>query len=436
LSIRKKDSAAILNSLSGGVVPSRGLEHISVGRSEEVKQIFTDLNLVKNDSSIIKFFIGPFGSGKSFIQSLINQVAFKEKFAVSKADFSPEKRLYGADRKAVSLYTELINNLSTATMPEGNALPTILDKWISDVQSKVVQENDYGSVEFNNPNFVKDVQKEITNNISKMDELTGGYDFSRVLSMYYKGFVEDNNELMRCSLRWLKGEYTTKTEARTDLGVRDIISDNNYYDYIKVFSQFVKQIGYSGLVINLDEAINLYKITHPQTREKNYETILKMFNDTLQGTLIGLYITFSGTIEFLEDERRGLFSYGALKRRLQTNKFETLEYRDLSQPVIKLTPLKLEETFVLLQKLIVVHSTHFEYQSNITEKDIHSFLTYEYTKPGASDNLTIGDIVKDFIGALNILHQNPTLKLTDLYDRNVDDTKQVSKPSRFQSTKL
>lgn len=415
MNIKKRDSSAILNSLSGGVVPSRGLQYIMVGRADEAKQILSDLQNIKGGSSIIKLFIGPFGSGKSFIQALIQQIAFNEKFVVAKADFTPERRLYGSEGKAVATYTELMKNLSITTVPDGGALPTILDKWISEVQSKVVREKEYGAVEFNNPDFVKDVELEITNIVSKMDELTGGYDFSRILTQYFKGFVEDDNDLQRRALKWLRGEYKTKTEARQDLGVRDIIDDNNYYNYIKVVSQFVKQIGYSGLVINLDEAINIYKITHPQTRDKNYETILKIYNDTLQGNIEGLYFTIGGTLEFLEDERRGLFSYGALKRRLESNRFETNEFRDLSQPVIKLSPLKHDETYVLLQKLRDIHAVHFGYNPTVTDNEIKKFIIQEYSRPGADENLTVGDVIRSFLGALNILHQNPDFNRANIF---------------------
>jgi len=435
LKIKKRDSTAILNSLSGGVVPSRGLQYVMVGRAEEAKQIVLDLNNVKSGSSVIKFFIGSFGSGKSFIQALIQQVAFKEKFVVAKADFTPERRLYGNDGKAVAIYTELMKNLSIATVPEGGALPTILDKWIGDVQAKVVQEKNYGSVEFDNPEFVKDVEREITAVIAKMDELTGGYDFSRILNLYFKGFIEDNTELQRQAIRWLRGEYKTKTEAKADLGVRDIIDDNNYYNYIKVLSQFVKQIGYSGLVVNFDEAINLYKITHPQTRDKNYETILKIYNDTLQGNVEGLYISISGTSEFLVDERRGLFSYGALKRRLESNRFETNEYRDLSQPVIKLTPLKHDETYVLLQKLREIHSTHLGYETSVKDDEIQNFIRQEYLKPGAEENLTVGDVIRTFIGALNILQQNSSYNRADIFGTNEETSTAPSiTHSRFSRT--
>lgn len=428
--IKKRDSSAILNSLSGGVVPNRGIQHIMVGRTDEANQIMTDLDNVKKGSSVIKFFIGPFGSGKSFIQGFIKQLAFNEKYVVTSADFTPERRLYGTDNKSVALYSELMKNLSTATQPEGNALPSILDKWINEVQRKVIQEKNLTNVEYDNPLFVSYVEREITNVISKMDELTGGFDFARILTQYFHGFVKDNQELQRRALRWLRGEYGTRTEAKTDLGVRDIIDDNNWYNYIKILSQFVKQIGYSGLVVNLDEAINLYKITNTQTRDKNYETILKIYNDTLQGNIEGLYITFGGTVEFLEDERRGLFSYGALKRRLETNKFETSEFRDLSQPVIKLTPLKIDETFLLLQRLRDIHASHNDYETSITDDEMKRFIVTEYNRPGASDHLTVGDIIRDFLGALNILHQNPTYNREQIFGKAEQP---VTKTSSFQS---
>lgn len=432
MKIKKRDSTAILNSLAGGVVPNRGIHYIMVGRTEEAEQILKDLNNVKNGSSIIKFFIGPFGSGKSFIQALTQQIAFKNNFVVAKADFTPERRLYGSDGRAVALYTELIKNLSISSKPDGNALGNILEKWISEIQTQVLQEKDYGAIEFDNPEFVKDIETKIYSIVTNMDELSGGYDFARIITLYFKGYIEDNTELQRCSLRWLRGEYRTKTEAKNDLGVRTIIDDNNYYEYLKVIAKFVRQIGYSGLVVNLDEAINLYKITHSQSREKNYESILKIYNDTLQGNVEGLYITIGGTPEFLEDERRGLFSYGALKRRLESNKFETKEHRDLSQPVIKLTPLNQNDTFVLLTKLRDIHAAHYGYELTISKEDIASFLKKEYARPGGNENLTVGDIIRNFLGALNILYQNPDYDRNKIFSKEEENTEQVSPmTSRF-----
>jgi len=437
--LRKKDSTAILNSLYGGVVPNRGLEHIMVGRKEEATQILKDLETVKDGASLIKFIIGPFGSGKTFLQALIQQVAFSEKFVVGKVDFDANRRLYGSEGKAVATYSEMMKNLSVATCPDGNALPMILDQWISDVQTKTMQEKGYGSVAYDNPKFIIDVEQEIAETANKMDRLVGGFDFVRVLMQYFKGFVEDNNSLQRSALRWLRGEYSTKTEARGDLGVRAIIDDTNFYDYIKVIAQFVRQIGYSGLVVNFDEAINLYKIAHPQSRDKNYETILKIFNDTLQGNISGLYIIFSGTPEFLEDERRGLYSYEAIKRRLVLNKFESNEFRDLSQPVIKLTPLKQEELYLLLKHLVEIHALHYDYEPKVNGEEIRSFIIREYSRPGAQDNLTTSDIIRNFIGGLNILQQNPGFDRTKIFGEQENAKALPPKNAtagRFSSTKI
>lgn len=436
MKIKKRESTAILNSLSGGVVPSRGLHYIMVGRTDEADQILKDLDNVKKGSSVVKFFIGSFGSGKSFIQALTQQIAFKENFVVAKADFTPERRLYGSEGKAVATYSELMKNIATATKPEGNALASIMEKWISEVQTRVMQEKGYGSVGIDDPAFVRDVEQEIGEVVAKMDDLTGGFDFSRVLSLYFRGFIEDNDELQRNALRWLRGEYRTRTEARTDLGVRGIIEDGTYYDYLKVFAKFVQQIGYAGLVVNFDEAINLYKITHPQTRDKNYESILKIYNDALQGNVEGLYITFGGTPEFLEDERRGMFSYGALKRRLESNRFETAEFRDLSQPVVKLTPLNHNDIFLLLTKLQDVHSAHHNYQPNITRDEIAFFLTAEFARPGAAEYKTVGDIIRNFLGAMNIIHQNPTFNREEIFgnaEKAIEEEPKSLMSSRFAS---
>lgn len=431
MNIRKRDSLVILNSLNGGVVPTRGIQHIMVGRTEEAKQIMTDLDNIKSGLSVVRFFVGSFGSGKSFIQEFIKQLAFNEKFVVASADFSPERRLYGNEGKAVSIYSELIKNLSTATQPEGNALPKIIDRWINECQKEVLNEIglDFDAIE--TLEVVAAVEEKIKNVVNQLDEFTGGFEFSRILIQYFTGFLQENVELQRCALKWLRGEYGTRTEAKNDLGLREIIADDNWYNYLKVLSQFIKSIGYSGLVVNFDEAINLYKITHAQTREKNYETILKMYNDILQGNVEGLYITFSGTNEFLEDERRGLYSYGALKRRLEFNQYETDEYRDFEQPVIRLTPLKNDEVFILLQRLRDIHATHYSYETTITEDEIKNYMIEMYNLPGAEDFLTVGDIIRRFLGALNILQQNPTFDRETIFGQQIEGEKVKKNKSRF-----
>lgn len=336
--IKPKEATSIINSLVGGVVPKIGVQHITVGRTEEIEAFITALNDVKNGHSIAKFWIGDFGSGKSFMLHLLNTVALKQKFVVANADFTPDNRLYANDGKSVLLYSAIMDNIAIQTKPEGGALQTLLEKWIEQVISKTAQENNISLVDIRNEEYLGLIQNTIMKTINEITEV-GGFDFGSVIVKYYEGYIKNDEFLRRNALKWLKGEYKTKTEARQDLGVREIINDQNFYDMLKNFCKLFVSMGYSGFMMNLDEAINLYKISTSIMREKNYEKILTIYNDCFQGKVSNLFINFAGTREFLENERRGLFSYQALKSRLQTNKFETLEIRDFAQPVIKLTPL-------------------------------------------------------------------------------------------------
>lgn len=350
LKIKEKEATAIINSLSGGVVPRIGVQHITVGRQLEIEAFTQALDDVKNGHSMVKFWIGDFGSGKSFMLHLLNTVATKQKFVVSNADFTPDNRLYSNDGKALVLYSAIMDNIAIQTKPEGGALPTLLDKWIEQVVSNTAQVNNIPITEIRDEKYFNLIQSNIMQTVNEVTE-TGGFDFGVVVIKYYEGYIKNDEFLRRSALKWLKGEYSTKTEARQDLGVREIVNDLNYYDMLKNFCRLFVSIGYSGFMINLDEAINLYKISTANVRAKNYEKVLTIFNDCFQGKVSNLFINFAGTKEFLENERRGLFSYDALKTRLETNKFETLEYRDLAQPVIKLVPLNHNEIFVLLKKL-------------------------------------------------------------------------------------
>ncbi len=406
LKIKAKEATAIINSLSGGVVPRIGVQHITVGRQLEIEAFTQALDDVKNGHSMVKFWIGDFGSGKSFMMHLLNTVATKQKFVVANADFTPDNRLYSNNGKAIVLYSAIMDNIAIQTKPEGGALPTLLDKWIEQVVSKTAQVNNIPVTEIRDEKYFNMVQANIMQTINEVTE-TSGFDFGVVIIKYYEGYIKNDEFLRRSALKWLKGEYRTKTEARQDLGVREIVNDLNYYDMLKNFCRLFVSMGYSGFMINLDEAINLYKISTANMRAKNYEKVLSIFNDCFQGKVSNLFINFAGTKDFLENERRGLFSYDALKTRLETNKFETSEYRDLAQPVIKLMPLNHNEIFVLLKKLKKIFDTNFDIDININDNDIQLFMEEMFNKPGADEFLTPREVIRDFLNILSILRQNP-----------------------------
>ncbi|MEN0007346.1 ATP-binding protein [Flavobacterium nitrogenifigens] len=412
--IKPKEATSIINSLLGGVVPKIGVQHITVGRSEEVASFVTALEDVKNGHSMAKFWIGDFGSGKSFMLHLLNTVALKQKFVVANADFTPDNRLYSNDGKGVMLYSAIMDNVAIQTKPEGGALPTLLEKWIEQIITKTAEENNILLTSIREEQYFSVIQKNLMKTISEITEV-GSFDFGTVIMKYYEGYIKDDEQLRRNALKWLKGEYRTKTEAKQELGVRDIINDLNYYDMLKNFCKLFVNMGYSGFMINLDEAINLYKISTSVMREKNYEKILSIYNDCFQGKVANLFFNFAGTREFLENERRGLFSYQALKSRLETNKYETLEVRDFAQPVIRLMPLNHNEIFVLLKKLKLIFDYNYKTEIDISDNDIQQFMEEIFNKPGASEFLTPREVIRDFLNILNIIRQNPKVDKNILF---------------------
>lgn len=406
LQIKSKEATSIINALSGGVVPNQGIQHITVGREKEIDAVIQSMNEVQVGNSVIKFWIGDFGSGKSFILHLIKTIALRKNFIVAMTDFTPETRLYSNDRKAVALYTKIIDSISTQVQPDGNALTSILEKWIEKIFGEVAEENNLSFSDLREEKNYNLIENKLVKSVNEISDI-GGYEFGLAIAKYFKGYVKDEPHLMKHAIRWLRGEYTAKTDAKNDLGIREIINDQNYYDMLKNFSKLFKALGYEGFIINLDEAINLYKISQSQTREKNYEKLLSIYNDCLQGRVSNLFINIGGTKQFLENERRGLFSYNAFKTRLEGNRFENSTVRDYSQPVIYLRPLDQNEIFVLLQKIRLVFNTKFEVEDLINDDEIKTFMESVLNKQGSNDLLTPREVIKEFINILSILRQNP-----------------------------
>ena len=426
--IKPKEATSIINSLIGGVVPKTGVQHITVGRSEEIAAAVKALEEVRDGQSLVKFWIGDSGSGKSFMLHVLNVIAMKQKFVVSSADFTPENRLYSNDGRALALYSAIMNNIAIQTKPEGGALPTLMEKWIEQVVVKTAEENSISLAAIREERYIGLIQTNIMKAINELTDV-GGFDFGMVVMKYYEGFINGDDSLRRNSLKWLKGEYHTKTEARQDLGVREVINDSNFYDMLKNFCKLFVNMGYSGFMINLDEVINLYKISTAAMREKNYEKILSIYNDCFQGKVNNLFFNFAGTKETLENPRRGLFSYDALRTRLETNKFETAEVRDFAQPVIRLFPLDHNEIFVLLKNLKAIFDLNYQTNIDVDDEDIRYFMEEIFNKPGATEFLTPREVIRDFLNILSILRQNPSVDKKKLFrDIEISDERPDENP--------
>ncbi len=410
MKIPKRIASAVINSLKGGVVPRIGLPYITVGRETEIDALLHDVDIIQDGGASFRFIVGRYGSGKSFLLQTIRSHVMNRNFVVADADLSPERRLQGSKGQGLATYKELIRNMSTKTRPDGGALTLILDRWISSVQTETASESGLSP---DTPEFEKAVEKKIYDVIGALNELVHGFDFARLLTLYYRSYINNDEEMKAKAVKWFRGEYSTKTEAKQELGINILISDDDWYEYIKLFAVFLKKAGYNGLIILIDELVNIYKVPNSITRQYNYEKILTMYNDTLQGKAKYLGIIMGGTPQCIEDTRRGVYSYEALRSRLAEGRFGREGVRDMLAPVIRLTPLTYEEMLVLTEKLADIHAQLFGYEQVITQEDMIKFIQLEFGRIGSDSHITPREVIRDFIELLDIVYQNPQINISE-----------------------
>lgn len=410
--LTKRVSTALVNALSAGVVPRVGLEHIAVGREKEIAAIEQDFEHIANGGATFRFVIGRYGAGKSFTLQLIRNLAMENGFVVADADITPDRRLAGSQGAGVATYRELMRNLATKSRPEGGALATILERWIAAIQSQVAQETGMKPSE---EGFDQHVEARIRLVTQDVADLVNGFDFATVIIAYWTGYRSNNEAKKESALRWLRGEFSTKTEAKAALGIRVIIDDDSWYDYIKLIARFAADIDYKGLIVILDEVVHLSKIPTAIARQNNYDKLLAMFNDAMQGKVSHLGTLIGGTPQFLEDPRRGLYSDPAWQRRTAQSRVVQSDAIDTSSPVIYLEPLSESELQSLLQRIAIVFCTHYEMKKQVTSSEIANFINaVRGGKIGTETRLTPGEIIRDFMTALNVLQQNPQLQFNEL----------------------
>ncbi len=410
MKIPKRIAQTLINSLKGGVVPRIGLPYVTVGRKNEIDALLRDVEIIADGGASFRFIVGKYGSGKSFLLQTIRNYVMAKNFVVVDADLSPERRLHGTKGQGLATYRELVRNMSTKTKPDGGALTLILDRWISGIQQQTALDE---NASFQDSKFPEKVEKKIFSVISSLNELVHGFDFAKLLTLYYQAYITDNEDLKAKVVKWFRGEYNTKTEAKSELGINIIITDDDWYDYLKVFAGFLNQAGYAGMLVLIDELVNVYKIPNAITRQYNYEKILAMYNDAMQGKAKHLGVIMGGTPQCMEDPRRGVYSYEALRSRLSEGRFSG-EYKDLLAPVIRLQALTSEEMLILVEKLSEIHAELYGYEKTLNEQNLGDFIKIEFARVGADTHITPREIIRDFIEVLDIIYQNPNIKISEL----------------------
>lgn len=406
-------ASTLMNALRGGVVPRIGLEYITVGRTEEIATIVHDIDIIEDGGAAFRFIVGRYGSGKSFLLQTIRNYATARGFAVVDADLSPERRFAGTKGQGLATYKELIKNLSTKSKPDGGALSLVLERWISSIQTAVKTESSAEGAEFDTL-----VEKKIFNVASSLEGMVNGFEFAKAVIAYWKAYANDDSATKTNVLRWFRGEYPSKKEAKDDLNINFIVNDETWYDFLKIMASFLVSCGYKGLLVVIDELVNIYKIPNAISRANNYEKILTMYNDVLQGKAGHIGFLMGGTPQCIEDRYKGIFSYEALRSRLEEGHFSSDELKDMSAPIIRLQMLSQEEMYILIEKLMNIHAELNSYTSSLTHKDLIYFLTVEYNRVGASTHITPREVIRDFIELMNIIYQNPSKSIKEILGDN------------------
>jgi hypothetical protein len=392
--IRPKDRDAVLQSLRAGVVPRTALHLIQVGRAKEVEALLRDIERIADGGSGIRFVIGEYGSGKTFFLNLIRAVALEKKLVTVHADLTPDRRLQASGGQARSLYAELMRNISTRSKPDGGAMSSVVERFVAEALRQSRETNA-------SPEDV------IHERLQDLSEMTGGYDFAAVIAAYWRGHDSGNEQLKSDAVRWLRGEFSTRTDARNALGVRTIVDDASIYDHLKLMARFVRRAGFNGMIVLLDELVNLYKLANSQARNGNYEQILRILNDSFQGISVGLGFLLGGTPEFLLDTRRGLYSYPALQSRLAENTFATQGLVDYTGPVIRLGSLSQEDFYVLLTKLRHVFAGGDAARYLVPDEGLTAFMEHCAKRIGEAYFRTPRTTITSFVNLLSVLEQNP-----------------------------
>lgn len=425
--INPKEASVIIKSLEAGVVPNMGVQHLLVGRNREVEEIIKILDTVSDGGSDIRFWVGDFGSGKSFMLATIEQIALQKNFVSSTLDLNPSRRFYASDRKAVALYTEIIDNIKTKTLKSGNVLDSIIEEWLNNVFSKLGDSLGVDISEIIKGSYKKEVTNHILNTIGEFSAVGLSFEFGQAIVKYYEAFIEDDRILRTNAIRWLRGDITTKTESKKILGINQIINDDNWFDALKNMSELFLGLGYSGFVVNFDEAVNLYKLPQSVTRERNYERILNIYNECKSNIAKGLFINFGATRKTVFDESRGLSSYGALKGRLGSEDSMDNKLVNTSRTVLGLKPLSNEEIYTLLENLVNVYNVNYKESISISENEIITYMEGQLNRPGADEFLTPRTVIKDFIEILDLKRQNPDQEIVGILRARFKDILAISK---------
>jgi hypothetical protein len=340
------EAKRIINALKTGVIPDADLDLLCVGRESIVKEFKRCLELVEHGGSCTKFISGEYGSGKSFLLGKAGQLAIRHNFAISRVQIGKSMHLNNPD----IFYYGIMHNIASGTIHNGeNGFEELFSQWLDKLR--------------NNPSKAQ-ASKEISETITELNNYNSS--FARAFLTYIKARVVLDEQLAAAAASWIKGEKNIPAALKARIDVKGDIEKSTSMDSLKAFMHLLRHIGYSGLVILVDE-LELIMGLRSDIRRGCYENLRYIVDSCGNGDFGNCLFVFAGTDALFSDEEKGLKSYHALYQRLgEPDSKSSMPARDMRRPLLRLEKLTNDELMILSERIIDIHKTAYGWKPSIT----------------------------------------------------------------------
>jgi hypothetical protein len=341
LSNLDKDQAqTIIKALRAGTVPDRGLEHFAVGLDREMTVLTKQLDYVAKGHGDIKFVRGDFGSGKTFLTSLVGAEALNRNFVVSKVVISQgDTPLY----KFEEVYRKICQNmLLPGNRP--NALSSVLERWFYNLEEQV---REFEELDEDDPGFLEAVNRKVDSQLQSIGDKSGR--FASCIKAFHRLQFEDEFIKARGLLDWMCGDKKVAATAKKEADIKGDLTKNDVYTFLRGMLELFRKAGHPGLLLVLDE-VETIRHYNKNLRGKALEVLRDIVDKVLSNNLPGLLLMVTGTPALYESEE-GIPALEPLNQRVKVTFGDDPSTDNLRQTQIRLHPLDSEGLNLVAHKI-------------------------------------------------------------------------------------
>lgn len=319
----------VIEALRIGEVPAEGQDAIATGIDAQVTALDRELERVAEGRGRVRFVRGEFGSGKTFFLRYLAARARAQGFAAAYVRVAyPEVPLH----KPMSIYREVATHLGVREQPDG-ALRHILDQWLYKATERVTDPALGHALEPGAPGFDEALAQEVLTLLGPVGDSAQA--FAQALSAYAQASLHGEDDVARALLQWLGGDAKVAATAKRRAHLAGPFADNDALPMLRGLSTVVRQSGYRGLVILLDEVERLVRLPRADQRKSGLELLQNWIGALTGGELPGTLLVVAGTTTFF-DSPRGVPMLEPLHQRI--GPLEDGPFPDLDAVQLRLPP--------------------------------------------------------------------------------------------------